>query len=73
MTITEQDRSQMEAERNAAEDEYFTARPHLDTILNRARFDAAYERGWNERNKKVMELQARIDALMLEYCPKESP
>lgn len=67
----ELDRVTMEAERNAAEDNYFDARPHLDYALNANIFAAGYERGWNERNKMAKALQARIDALMLEYCPDE--
>lgn len=67
---TEQDRAQMEAERNAAEEEYFY-RPLQSFMTRHAAFEAGYERGWNARNKKVLELQARIDALMLEHCPKE--
>lgn len=71
MTTTEQDRAQMEAERNAAEDEYFHNRPHCRNPDRVIGLLSGYERGWNERNKKVLELQARIDALMLEHCPKE--
>lgn len=67
----ELDRATMEAQRNAAEDAYFDARPQLDLHDRRKVFDAGYERGWEERNREVMALQAKIDELMLEYCPDE--
>lgn len=67
----ELDIARMEASRNEAEDAYFAARPHLDTKQLRSGFNAGYQRGWDNRNKEVMALQAKIDALMLEFCPKE--
>lgn len=66
MTTTEQDRAQMEAERNAADAKYFTTNPSSTMPMMRnlqKGFIDGYERGWNERNKKVIELQARIDSL----------
>ena len=67
----ELDRAAMEAGRNAAEDAYFDARPQIDCNDRRKVFDAGYERGWEERNRAVMALQCKLDALMLEYCPDE--
>ena len=59
----EQDRAQMKAERNVASDDYFDARPQLDFPDFRWVFKAGFQLGWNERNEKVIELQARIDSL----------
>ncbi len=67
----ELDRATMEAGRNTAEDAYFKARPQIDCNDRRKVFDAGYERGWEERNRAVMALQCKLDALMLEYCPDE--
>ena len=67
----ELDRTTMESGRNAAEDAYFEARPQIDCNDRRKVFDAGYERGWEERNRKVMALQAKLDEVMLEYCPDE--
>lgn len=67
----ELDRATMEAGRNSAEDAYFEARPQIDCNDRRKVFDAGYERGWEERNRVVMALQAKLDAVMLEYCPDE--
>ena len=67
----ELDRATMEAGRNAAEDAYFNARPQIDCNDRRKVFAAGYERGWDERNRQVMALQAKLDEVMLEYCPDE--
>ena len=67
----ELDRATMEAGRNAAEDAYFEARPQIDCNDLRKVFDNGYERGWEERNRQVMALQAKLDEVMLEYCPDE--
>lgn len=50
----ELDIATMEAERNAAEDEFFKARPQIDCIDRRRVFEAGYKRGWKERNDFVM-------------------
>lgn len=63
MTTTEQDRAQMEAERHVSMKEYFVANPTFDFGQNRNSFTNGYRAGWNERNKKVIELQARIASL----------
>lgn len=70
MPTTEQDRAQMEAERNAAIDD-FKSYDDWKYAASGTAWKWMFERGWNERNKKVIELQARIDELMLEFCPKE--
>lgn len=67
----EQDRALMEGEMCAAEQAYFEARPQIDCHDRRRVFDAGYQRGWEERNSAVMVLQAKLDALMLEFCPGE--
>lgn len=67
----ELDRATMEAGRNQAADAYFEARPQIDCGDRRRVFEAGYERGWEERNREVLALQAKLDAVMLEYCPDE--
>lgn len=57
----ELDRATMEAGRNKAEDAYFEARPQIDSGDRRRVFEAGYERGWEERNREVLALQARLD------------
>ena len=67
----ELDTATMEAGRNKAEDAYFEARPQIDSGDRRRVFEAGYERGWEDRNREVLALQAKLDAVMLEYCPDE--
>lgn len=62
MTATEQDRSQMESMRSKAID-YFKSYDNWQYATIETVVVWMFERGWNERNKKVMELQARINAL----------
>lgn len=50
-----------------AVDNYVKSRPQLDTIHNRR----IYEAGYRDGAESIGSLQARIDALMLEYCPEE--
>lgn len=76
----EQDRAQMEAERNAADTPIKSDHALILNRLSEMQRAPCYatiidelalaeqtivhlERGWNERNKKVIELQARIDEL----------
>lgn len=61
--INEQDRAQMEAECIQAIDD-FKSYDDWQYADREAARKWMFERGWNERNKKVIELQARIDALM---------
>lgn len=67
----EQERCNIEGQMIAAVDEYIKARPQLDTIHNRRIYEAGYKRSAEDQAKAMAALQARIDALMLEFCPEE--
>ena len=44
--MNETQRALMEGERNAASDEYFGARPQIDTTDRRRVFEAGFDRAW---------------------------
>lgn len=44
--MSERDRIYMEAHWNASSDEYFAARPQLDSAFGRTGFEAGFQRGW---------------------------
>ena len=44
--MNEAQRASMESERNAASDEYFEARPQIDTMDRRRVFEAGFDRAW---------------------------
>ena len=67
----EQERCLIEAKMIAAVDEYIKARPQMDTIYNRRIYEAGYKRSAEDQAKSRVALQARIDALMLEFCPED--
>lgn len=45
---SEQYYAEMEGACNLSEDAYFSARPQVDTIRNRALFKAGFERAWGQ-------------------------
>lgn len=59
----EQDRAQMEAGLNQAIDD-FMSYDEWQYAAREAVWKWMFERGWNERNKKVIELQELFDVLM---------
>lgn len=61
MTDDEKDRALCEAHCNSAADEYFNARPQLDSSANRRIFYAGHRKAWIERGEAVR-LNAQADA-----------
>lgn len=53
MTDDEKDRALCEAHCNSAADEYFNARPQLDSSVNRRIFYAGHRKAWIERGEAV--------------------
>lgn len=52
-------------------DVYFKERPQIDTIDRRNVYSKGFNDAWAYRQHEVDLLQARIDALMIHYCPEE--
>src|SRR5574343_1311243 len=61
MSNYECDRALMEGARNAACDDYFAARPQIDSIDRRRVYEAAFQAGAASRDAEVAELQKAID------------
>lgn len=71
MSQYEKEVAQRESDRNSAEDAYFEARPQIDCIDRRRVFEAGFDRAWELQQKRLQALQAKVDSLMLEFCPEE--
>lgn len=56
MSDNEREIALREAHEIASEEEFFEARPKLDTVENRRIFDQAFTRGWEESEKRMKEL-----------------
>lgn len=65
MTDDEKDRALCEAHCNSAADEYFNARPQLDSSVNRRIFYAGHRKAWIERGEVV-----RLNAQALPAAPQ---
>lgn len=59
-TKDERDRALCEAHCNDSQDEYFKARPHLDSDVNRRIFYAGHRKGWLNRNAGLAEKQEPV-------------
>jgi hypothetical protein len=66
----ELEKAKMEADRNAAVDAYFKARPWLDSADSRNIFEAGFERAWSLRQKEIDELK-HVTALLVRRCEDE--
>jgi len=53
--MSEQQYTMMEAERNAASNEYFGERPQIDTMDRRRVFDAGFDRAWKLQHQQKPE------------------
>lgn len=52
-----------EGARSAAQDDYFGARPSIDTPENRSTFCAGFDRGHDSRHDELQRLRAEVDDL----------
>jgi hypothetical protein len=72
MTDDEKDRALCEAHCNSAADEYFNARPQLDSDANRRIFYAGHRKAWLERSEAVRlnaaSVQPELVAVALAAC-----
>lgn len=68
MTDDEKERALCEAHCNSAADEYFNARPQLDSSVNRRIFYAGHRKAWIERGEAV-----RLNAQAVPAAPQPAP
>ena len=61
MNDDEKDRALCEAHCNSAADEYFNARPQLDSGSNRRIFYAGHRKAWIERSEALEPVAVRYD------------
>lgn len=57
----EHDRALMEGARNSACDDYFSARPQIDTIDRRRVYEAGFQAGAASRDAEIAELVAALE------------